>query len=320
MKRALIAAAVVALSYSSAAAQPQTDFSKVQVKTADLGHGVYLLGWAGGDSLVLTGADGVLIVDASVAQMADNIKAAVARLSDKPIRFVINTHAHADHFGGNEALVKAGALIIAQDNVRVRMASGQYIAAFNQTIPPSAPGALPAITYADAMTIHVDGETIELIHAPRAHTDSDTLVYFKRANVIHTSGTFGNDSTYPFFDLSSGGSLAGMIAAEAKVLSLADHGTKIIADEGEPATKDAIQASHDMLVRVRARVQKLINEGKSEEQTVAARPTRDLDGAWVHKGSYITGDVMTRMAYESLKGIRPPTAPKTAAPAPTANR
>jgi glyoxylase-like metal-dependent hydrolase (beta-lactamase superfamily II) len=316
MKRVLIAAAVVALCGSSVAAQPRTDFSKLEIKTTDLGHGVYLLGWTGGDSLVLTGSDGVLLVDAAVAPMVDNLKAAIARLSDQPIRFVINTHAHADHFGGNEALAKAGALVVAQDSVRTRMAKGNYIAAFHQTIPPAAPGALPTITYADAMTIHFDGETVELIHAPHAHTDSDSLVYFKRANVIHASGTFGNDTTYPFFDLSSGGSLSGVIAAEEKIFSLADDQTKIIADEGEPATKGAIQASHDMLLKVRTRIQKLVREGKSEAQAVAAKPTRDLDRRWVPKGGFITGDVFTRMAYDSLKGIKPPTAPK---PAPTAN-
>jgi glyoxylase-like metal-dependent hydrolase (beta-lactamase superfamily II) len=313
MKRVLAAAAAAALCCSPAAAQPQTDVSKVEIKTTDLGGGVYLLGWPGGDSLVLTGADGVLLVDAAVPQMVDNIRAAIARLSDKPIRFVINTHAHADHFGGNEAMARAGAVIVAQDNVRVRMAKGNYIAAFNQTIPPSAPGALPTVTYADAMTIHFDGEAVELIHAPLAHTDSDSLVYFRRADVIHASGTFGPGMTYPFFDLSSGGSLAGMIAAQEKLLSLADDRTRIIPDEGDPEGKAAIQASHDMLVIVRRRVQALIAAGKSEDQAVAAKPTRDLDGAWVHKGGYITGDLFTRMAYESLKGIKPPTAPKATA-------
>ena len=310
MNRIIIAAAVFALFCLPATAQQRVDFSKVQIKTTDLGNGVYLLGWQGGDSLVLISDDGVVLVDTSVAQNMDNIRAAITRLSNKPIKYVITTHAHADHFGGNEAMAKAGAVLVAHDNVRVRMLKGQYIAAFNQTIPPSPPAAIPAVTYPDAMTLYVGGETIQLIHVARAHTDSDTLVYFRRANVIHTSGTFGNDQTYTFFDLSSDGSLAGTIAAQESVLALANDRTRIIADEGEPSTKAALQASHDALVIVRARVQKLVDANKSEDEAIAAKPLQDLDAKWVHAGGFITGDVMTRMAYQSLKGIKPPTAPR----------
>src|SRR6476646_848027 len=190
--RVLLAAGFTVVCSSAAAAQ-RIDYAKLEIKTTDLGHGVYLLGWQGGDSLILVGDDGVLLVDTSVALMGDKIKAAIARVSDKPIRLIINTHAHADHFGANEALAKGGAGIIAHDNLRERMAKGQYLAAFNQTIPPSPPPALPTVTYADAMTVHFDGETVQLFHPPKAHTDNDTLVYFKRANVIHASGTIGGD-------------------------------------------------------------------------------------------------------------------------------
>ena len=305
MRRLLIAAALTTMSCSSVLAQ-QVDYSKLEIKTTDLGHGVYLLNWQGGDSLFLVGDDGVLLVDTSVAQMGAKIKAAIARVSTKPIKLVINTHAHADHFGANELMAQGGAVIIGHDALRERMAKGQYLAAFNQTIPPSPPAALPTVTYADAMTIHFDGETVELVHVPGAHTDNDTLVRFKRANVIHASGTIGGNGGYPFFDMSSGGSLAGTIAAEEKMLSLSDDKTRIVADEGDPASTADLKASRDALVTIKARVQKLIDEGKSEAEAIAAKPTQDLDARWAPRGGFLSGDVITRMAYQSLKGASPP--------------
>jgi cyclase len=309
VKRMLRVAALAALPCSLALAQPQIDYSKLDIKTTDLGHGVYFLGWQGGDSLILVGDEGVLLVDTAVAQLGDKIKAAIARVSDKPIRLIVNTHAHADHFGANESLAKGGALIVGHEKLRERMAKGQYLAAFRQTIPPSPPAALPAIVYADTMTIHFDGETVQLVHSPRAHTDNDTLVYFKRANVIHASGTFGGDRSYPFFDMSSGGSLAGTIAAEEKMLSLSDDKTRVVADEGDPGSREGLKASHDMLVTLQARVQKLIDEGKSEDQVVADKPTKDLDARWARQGSPLNGDFYTRLVYQSLKPVRPPTKP-----------
>jgi len=302
VRRAFIAAASATLFCSLSVAQPRVDYSKLDIKTTDLGHGVYLLGWQGGDSLVLVGDDGVLLVDTSVEQMGDKIKAAIAKVSSKPIELVINTHAHADHFGANEALAQGGAVIVGHVNLRERMAKGQHIAAFNQTIPPSPPAALPTVTYGESMTLHFDGETIQLLHPHNAHTDSDTLVHFERANVIHASGTFGGDGSYPFFDMSSGGSLAGMIDAEEKMLSLADENTRIQADEGDPAGSASLRACHDALVTIRGRVQKLIDEGKSEDEAVAAKPTLDLDARFVRPGGFLTGDAFTRMAYQSLKG------------------
>ena len=298
--RACVAAMLGALACLQAGAQG-IDYSKLEIKTTDLGHGVYLLGWQGGDSLILVGDDGVLLVDTSVAAMGDKIKAAIATVSDKPIKLIINTHAHADHFGANEALAKGGATIVAHDNLRERMAKG--FTAFNQAIPPSPPAALPTVTYADAMTLHFDGETVQLFHPSNAHTDSDTLVHFKRANVIHASGAIGGDGGYPFFDMSSGGSLAGTIVAEDTMLSLADDKTRIVADEGDPASTATLEASRDMLVTLRARVQRLIDEGKSEDEAVAAKPTKDFDAQWVHQGNFVTGDTMTRLAYQSLEGV-----------------
>ncbi len=303
--RPLITAALAAMACSAVIAQQGIDYAKLEIKTTDLGQGVYLLNWQGGDSLFLVGDAGVLLVDTSVAQMGAKIKAAIARVSSKPIKLVINTHAHADHFGANEAMAQGGALIIGHDALRERMAKGQYLASFNQTIPPSPPAALPTITYADAMTVHFDGETVELIHVPRAHTDNDTLVRFRRANVIHASGTIGGNGGYPFFDMSSGGSLAGTIAAEDKMLALADDKTRIVADEGDPASTADLKASRDALVTIKTRVQKLIDEGNSEAQAIAAKPTQDLDARWAPRGGFLSGDVITRMAYQSIKGISP---------------
>jgi cyclase len=305
---ALVCAAATfgALSGSPAAAQG-IDYSRLEITTTDLGQGVYLLNWQGGDSLILVGDDGVLLVDTSVAAMGDKIRAAIAKVSDKPIKLIVNTHAHADHFGANEALAKDGAAIVAHETLRERMAKG--FTAFGQPIPPAPPAALPTVIYADAMTLHFDGETVQLFHPPNAHTDSDTLVHFKRANVIHASGTIGGDGGYPFFDIASGGSLAGTIAAEDKMLSLADDKTRIVADEGAPASAATLKASRDMLVTLQSRVQKLIDEGKSEDEAVATKPTKDFDAQWVHQGNFLTGDAMTRMAYQSLKSARPATTP-----------
>jgi cyclase len=134
-------------------------------------------------------------------------------------------------------------------------------------------------------------------------------VHFKRANVIHASGTIGGDGGYPFFDIGSGGSLSGMIAAEEKMLSLSDAGTRIVADEGAPASTAMLRASRDMLVALRTRVQKLIADGKSEDEAVAAKPTKDFDAQFVHQGNFLTGDALTRLAYQSLKAARPAPAP-----------
>jgi cyclase len=307
MRRLVMAAALAAMPCSAVLAQQPVDYSKLEIRTTDLGHGLYLLNWRGGDSLFLVGDEGVLLVDTSVAQMGAKIKAAIARVSTKPIRLVINTHAHADHFGANELMAQGGAVIIGHEALRERMVKGQYLAAFNQTIPPSPPAALPGITYADAMTVHFDGETVELIHVPRAHTDNDTLVRFRQANVIHASGTIGGNGGYPFFDMSSGGSLAGTIAAEDRMLALSDDKTIIVADEDAPASTADLKASRDALVTIKGRVQKLIDEGKSESEAIAAKPTKDLDARWAPKGGFLSGDVITRMAYQSLKGIIPPT-------------
>lgn len=310
----LLAIIAIALCALPVAAQQPIDFSRVEIKTTDLGHGLYQMDSAGGNLLVLTGPEGVLLVDDSYAPLFDKITAAVRRVSDKPIKYVINSHIHGDHHGGNEAMIKAGVTVIAHENVRSRMAKGGRDAFSNQPIPPAAPGALPIVTYRETLTIHFNGETIELIHVPPSHTDSDTVVYFRNANVIFMGGVYGNNLNYPFIDIGMGGSLPGVIAAEEMILPMIDDGTRIFADQGSGERKTSMRASHDMLVAVRARVQRLIDEGKSEDEAVAARPTRDFDETWVKKGSFFTGEVMTRQAYRSLKAPTPPTASRPPSP------
>ncbi|MFZ1989694.1 MAG: MBL fold metallo-hydrolase [Alphaproteobacteria bacterium] len=303
-----IGAGLAALLSAPAFGQQQIDFTKVEIKTTDLGHGLYEMEGAGGNLAVLTGADGVLMVDTEFAPLAEKIKAAIAKASDKPLKFVIDTHWHGDHIGGNEPMAQAGAVLISQENVRLRMAKGQWNARANAMTPPAAPGALPSFTYTDALTLHLDGETVQVIHAPAAHTDGDSLIYFAGANVLHTGDVYRNTG-YPFIDLASGGTLAGTITAYETILAMIDGKTKIIPGHGPLAKKKDIQASHDMLVLVRDRVQKLIDQGKNEDEIVAAAPTKDIDKKWTGKGGFVTGEVMVRQTYESIKGILPPTAP-----------
>ncbi len=219
------------------------DFAKLEITTTDLGHGVYLLNWKGGDSVVLTGADGALLVDDYLAPLYDKLVAAIAKVSGKPVKYVLNAHAHADHFGGNEALRKPAPSSSRRKMSARRMENGWYIASFNQIVPPQTPAALPTITYAEKMTINFDGETIDLIHAPAAHTDSDSIIYFRKANVIHIGGRAVERAYYPIYDISTGGSLAGVIKSYETVLGpgrrqyAAHHRRRRARNQSRPASR-----------------------------------------------------------------------------------
>ncbi len=263
------------------AAMAQQDFSKVEIKAEKLNDTTWMLVGAGGNMGLSVGEDAVFLIDDQFAPLAPKIKAAVAAITKKPVQFLLNTHFHFDHTGGNEAFGKAGALIVAHDNVRKRMTTDQLIsfvgASSRQAASPKA--ALPVITVPGDISFHINGEEVQAFHVPRAHTDGDLIVHFKGGNVVHMGDVFFNGS-YPFIDTSSGGTVPGVVAAFDRVLALADDKTKIIPGHGPLANKAALQATRDMLATVMARLQEQRRAGLSDEQIRAAAPAAAYDEQW----------------------------------------
>jgi cyclase len=279
MNGKVLASAGLALGLFAASASAQLDPAKVRIQTRKLSETTYMMTGSGGNLAVSVGNDGVFIVDDQFAPLTPKINAAVTKLSKKPIRFVINTHWHFDHTGGNENFGKAGAVIVAHDNVRKRMSSEQMIEFLAMPIKASPAAALPVITFPGDVRFHLNGEEIHAFHVPDAHTDGDAIVHFRTSNVVHLGDVFFN-KLYPFIDTSSGGSVDGMIAAVDKVLALADDKTQLVPGHGPLATKAELQAYRDMLSTVAERVRTLVGQGKTLEEVLAAKPTADFDAAW----------------------------------------
>ncbi len=254
-------------------------FSNIKIKTIELNSGIYMLMGMGGNIGVSIGEDGIFLIDDQFAPLTEKIKAAITKLSDKPIRFIINTHWHFDHTGGNENFGKEGSIIVAHDNVRERMTKDGFIKAFNKTIPASPKVALPVITFNDKITFHLNNLEIKVVHQNNAHTDGDSIVFFKTANVIHMGDTFFNEM-YPFMDSSSNGSINGMINSVEHILAMVDNKTQIIPGHGPLADKKSLEKYHTMLVTVKDRMQKLMNQGKTLEEIIALKPNADFDNAW----------------------------------------
>jgi cyclase len=263
----------------ASATPPPIDFSKVEIKTTDLGDGVYMLEGQGGNITVAIAKDGIIMVDGQYAPLHDKIKAAISTLSSEPIKYLINTHFHGDHTGGNAAFAKDGVTVVSEVNVKNRLAAGTTNGLTGAKTPPAAPEALPAKTYTGAYKIRMVGRVADLKHIANAHTDGDTYVWFKTANVLATGDTFTN-GRYPNIDFANGGNIKGMIAATDAYLKLANDKTRIVPGHGPVADKAALVAYRAMLVTARDRMEKLVKDGKSEDDAVAAKPFADLDAKW----------------------------------------
>jgi cyclase len=297
MRKLIVAAA--ALLATQAIAQQQ-DFSKVEIKVTKVAGTVYMLQGAGGNIGVSVGEDGIVIVDDEFAPLAPKIKEALKGITDKPIKFILNTHYHGDHTGGNEVFGK-DAPIIAQENVRKRLQSGTT--AMGRTTPPAPKGALPVITFNDRATVHANGEDIRAVYVPAGHTDGDSVIEFTQSRVIHMGDDFFN-GMFPFIDIENGGSVKGMIAAVDKVLSRIGDDVKVIPGHGPLSDKAGLRAFSDMLKGTSSAVGNAIRAGKTPDQMKQEKVLARWDSwAW----GFIGSDRFIDILYADLHGGVPVT-------------
>jgi glyoxylase-like metal-dependent hydrolase (beta-lactamase superfamily II) len=290
---AALAALGVAVGVIGAPAAAQ-NFDTIQIRTHPLVQGLYMLQGSGGNIGLAVGDEAVFVVDDQFAPLTPKILAAIAAVTPRPVRFVVNTHWHYDHTGGNENLGKAGALLVAHENVRRRMSMGGFYATLNREEPRAVPGALPVVTFTESMTFHINGDSVVVRHVPPAHTDGDAIVFFTRANVMHMGDLFVS-AGLPLIDLSSGGSLHGIIGAADIALGMAGAQTRIIPGHGPLADRARLQAYRDMLVDLRDRLRAEIAAGRSLEQVQAATITAAYQRDW--PGGH---ERFVRLAYQEL--------------------
>jgi cyclase len=297
MKTTLFASSLAVLAATVYAQAPQPDFSKVEIKTTKISNTFYTLEGQGGTIGVLVGPDGIFMVDSQFAPLSQKIATAIHQISDKPIRFMVNTHVHGDHTGGNENFAKLGATIFSRDELRWRLAHPSP-GANNAPGVPAPDGALPVVTYEGPVTIHMDGEDVHLIPILRAHTDGDTLVYFPSNDVLMT-GDYFRSIQYPNIDRANGGSLNGMIEGLGITIGMAGPNTKIIPGHGATVDRTALTAHRDMILVVRDKVAALVQQGKTVEEVLAAKPTSDYDA--IVPNSSTTSERFIRQVYAELK-------------------
>jgi cyclase len=277
-------------------AQQPVDYSQVEIKTTRHSDNFFTLEGQGGTITALTGQDGVLLVDAQYAQLTDKIVAAIRRLSDQPIRYLVNTHLHGDHTGGNENFAKLGALIFSRDQLRLRLANPAPGA--NGQVTPPAAKTLPVVTYDGAVTLHINGEGVQLIPIRAAHTDGDTLIRFPKQDALAV-GDYYRAIGYPRVDLNSGGTLDGLLAGLGETIGIAGPKTKIIPGHGPIVDRSAVVAQRDLVLAMRDRMRPLVAQGMTVEQVLAAKLTADTDNL-VPQGTQ-TAEQFVRWLYSELK-------------------
>jgi glyoxylase-like metal-dependent hydrolase (beta-lactamase superfamily II) len=271
----VVALAACLLCTRAALAQGAPDFSQVEIRTTQLAPDFWTLEGQGGTISVLSGADGILLVDAQFAPLTDKLVAAIRKISDKPIRFLVDTHLHPDHVGGNENFARLGATIFARDQLRWRLEHPN--AAADGTPGKAAPAAaLPVVTYNASLSIHVDGEDVRLLPVLAAHTDGDTVVSFPRHDLLAVGDIFRSVG-YPYVDLANGGSLAGILEGLSEIVDRAGPATRIIPGHGPLVDRNAVLAQRDLILAVRGKVLKLVEQGQTLDQAIAARPTAEFD-------------------------------------------
>lgn len=292
----------VLLVMTSAQAQQRTPQFEMEIKTTKVMDNLYVLEGAGGNVAVFVWDDGVLLVDDKLAPASADVKAAVAAISRKPIRFVINSHWHRDHSGGNEALAGDGSVVVAHENVRKRMSVEGFIGVFNRKTPPSPPKALPIVTFTRNVTFHLGGEEISVIHVDPAHTDGDSFVFFQKANVLHMGDCYLNGS-FPVIDYSNGGSFTGIIGAADTALGILNDRSLIIPGHGPLARDHDLRNWRSMLTTIHDRVKKAVASGLNLEQIKAERPTREWDTRFPR--SFVTSDHVVEEAYRAVTSQAP---------------
>ncbi len=260
----------------------------------------------GGNIGVWHGPDGIVVVDDSLAPLAPKVVEAIGRIAQGPVRFVINTHWHPDHTGGNEVLGKSGGIIVAHDNVRTRLGEEQFIELMNMRLPAAPAGALPVVTFDDSLSLHLNGDRLDVVHLSDAHTDGDAVLWWQNANIVHAGDVYLSGS-YPFVDLASGGSLAGLVAALEALLARANDATVIIPGHGPISNRRELAEHRDMLVTVGRRIREGIEAGRSLDEVIASRPTAEFDARYGQ--GFMTPAMLVGILYRDLTrptpGLRP---------------